>query len=127
MSRRPARRDLRPPRAGRSAADARWRLRLSPPRNCPRCAWLPLFPSRREYTECRVRRTVRERRGESYAEPYASRQEMERGLSNLHTETMDSAPLSISLFGAFAVSVRGQPMPRLRSRSVEWLLALLAL
>ena len=40
---------------------------------------------------------------------------------------MDSSPLSISLFGPFEVSVRGQPMRRLRSRSVEWLLGLLVL
>src|SRR5262245_25272297 len=40
---------------------------------------------------------------------------------------MDLSPLTITLFGAFAVSVQGQPLRRLRSRSVEWLLALLAL
>src|SRR5262249_52925426 len=40
---------------------------------------------------------------------------------------MDPSPLTITLFGPFAVSVRGQPLPRLRSRSLEWLLALLAL
>jgi DNA-binding SARP family transcriptional activator len=40
---------------------------------------------------------------------------------------MDTALLSISLFGPFEVRVRGQPLPQLRSRSVEWLLALMAL
>jgi DNA-binding SARP family transcriptional activator len=40
---------------------------------------------------------------------------------------MPSAPLSITLFGSVAVSVRGQPLGRLRSRPVEWLLALLVL
>src|SRR5437867_3532989 len=40
---------------------------------------------------------------------------------------MDPSPLSITLFGPFAVSVCGQPMRRLRSRSVAWVLGLLAL
>src|SRR5262245_41155451 len=36
-------------------------------------------------------------------------------------------PLTINLFGPFEISVGGEPMPRVRSRSIEWLLALLAL
>jgi DNA-binding SARP family transcriptional activator len=36
-------------------------------------------------------------------------------------------PLAIHLFGPFAVRVRGVPLPRLRSRKGQWLLALLAL
>jgi DNA-binding SARP family transcriptional activator len=40
---------------------------------------------------------------------------------------MNPAPLTISLFGPFEVSVRGQPLRRLRSRSLEWLLAWLVL
>ena len=35
--------------------------------------------------------------------------------------------LSIRLFGGFEVLVEGQPLPRLRSRAEEWLLALLVL
>jgi predicted ATPase/DNA-binding SARP family transcriptional activator len=40
---------------------------------------------------------------------------------------MNPAPLTISLFGPFEVTVRGQPLRRLRSRSLEWLLAWLVL
>src|SRR5262249_956537 len=40
---------------------------------------------------------------------------------------MLSAPLTIHLFGPLRVLVRGEPMPRARTRSVEWLLALLVL
>ena len=40
---------------------------------------------------------------------------------------MDPSPLTITQIGPFAVSVRGQPMRRLRSRSVHWLLAMLAM
>src|SRR5262245_13593613 len=36
-------------------------------------------------------------------------------------------PLYLRLFGPFRVTVRGEPLPRVRTRSVEWLLALLAL
>jgi DNA-binding SARP family transcriptional activator len=36
-------------------------------------------------------------------------------------------PLSIQMFGSLHVTVRGEPMPRVRTRSVEWLLALLVL
>jgi DNA-binding SARP family transcriptional activator len=36
-------------------------------------------------------------------------------------------PLSIRLFGALEVRLSGQPLPRLRSRKGEWLLALLVL
>ena len=39
----------------------------------------------------------------------------------------DSCSLTIRLFGGFEVRVRGEPLPRLRSRSEQWLLALLAL
>ena len=41
--------------------------------------------------------------------------------------TMSSSPLSIHLFGPLRVLVQGEPMPRVRTRSVEWLLALLVL
>jgi predicted ATPase/DNA-binding SARP family transcriptional activator len=37
------------------------------------------------------------------------------------------SPLTIRLFGPFEVRLRGQPLPRLRSRKGQWLLALLAL
>jgi DNA-binding transcriptional activator of the SARP family len=37
------------------------------------------------------------------------------------------APLMIRLFGPLQVLVHGEPMPRVRSRSIEWLLALLVL
>src|SRR5712691_7069891 len=38
-----------------------------------------------------------------------------------------AAPLSISLFGTFEVRLGGVPLPRLRTRKGQWLLALLAL
>src|SRR5947207_4316293 len=38
-----------------------------------------------------------------------------------------AAPLTISLFGPFEAWVNGAPLPRLRSRKVQWLLALLTL
>ena len=37
------------------------------------------------------------------------------------------APLTIQLLGSFHVTVEGEPLPRLRSRKGEWLLALLVL
>src|SRR5262245_40020708 len=40
---------------------------------------------------------------------------------------MHTPPLTIQLFGPLHVRVRGEPMPRVRTRSVEWLLALLVL
>jgi DNA-binding SARP family transcriptional activator len=40
---------------------------------------------------------------------------------------MEPSPLTISLFGPLRVTARGEPLPRVRTRSVEWLLALLAL
>jgi DNA-binding SARP family transcriptional activator len=40
---------------------------------------------------------------------------------------MAVAPLAIHLFGPLRVTVRGEPLPRVRTRSVEWLLALLTL
>jgi len=40
---------------------------------------------------------------------------------------MEEAPLSIRLLGAFEVRVGGQPIRSMRTRSVEWLLALLVL
>jgi non-specific serine/threonine protein kinase len=40
---------------------------------------------------------------------------------------MPPAPLTIHLFGPLRVLVHGKPLPRLRTRSVEWLLALLVL
>src|SRR5215470_14205899 len=36
-------------------------------------------------------------------------------------------PIAIHLFGPMRVFVHGQPMPRVRTRTVEWLFALLAL
>src|SRR6266699_1967946 len=41
--------------------------------------------------------------------------------------SMAPSPLSIHLFGPLRVTVGGEPMPRVRTRSVEWLLALLTL
>jgi predicted ATPase/class 3 adenylate cyclase len=38
-----------------------------------------------------------------------------------------ASPLTISLFGPFEVRLHGQPLPRLRTRKGQWLLALLAL
>src|SRR5437868_2247008 len=40
---------------------------------------------------------------------------------------MDRSALSIQLFGPRRVLIDGEPLPRLRTRSVEWLLALLVL
>lgn len=40
---------------------------------------------------------------------------------------MSAPPLTIQLFGPLCVLVHGEPMPRVRTRSVEWLLALLVL
>ncbi len=40
---------------------------------------------------------------------------------------MTAAPLTIHLFGPLRVRVHGKPMPRVRARSAEWLLALLVL
>ena len=40
---------------------------------------------------------------------------------------MPTPPLTIQLFGPLRVLVLGEPMPRVRTRSVEWLLALLVL
>ncbi len=40
---------------------------------------------------------------------------------------MITAPLTIHLFGPLSVFLQGEPMPRVRTRSVEWLLALLVL
>src|SRR5438876_11384419 len=40
---------------------------------------------------------------------------------------MEPCRLSIRLFGGFEVRVRGQPLSRVRTHSVEWLLALLVL
>jgi predicted ATPase/DNA-binding SARP family transcriptional activator len=40
---------------------------------------------------------------------------------------MTPPPLTLQLFGPLRVTVRGEPLPRVRTRSVEWLLALLVL
>src|SRR5215212_9501508 len=40
---------------------------------------------------------------------------------------MAPPPLTIHLFGPLRATVRGEPLPRVRTRSVEWLLALLTL
>src|SRR5688500_5176312 len=40
---------------------------------------------------------------------------------------MSTPPLTIQLFGPMRVQVHGEPMPRVPTRSVEWLLALLTL
>src|SRR5678815_4592220 len=40
---------------------------------------------------------------------------------------MPTVPLTIQLFGPLRVLVQGEPMPRVPTRSVEWLLALLTL
>jgi predicted ATPase/DNA-binding SARP family transcriptional activator len=40
---------------------------------------------------------------------------------------MTTAPLTIRLFGPMSVLIEGEPMPRVRARSAEWLLALLVL
>jgi DNA-binding SARP family transcriptional activator len=41
--------------------------------------------------------------------------------------TMTTPPLTLTLFGPMHMLVNGQPLPRVRTRSVEWLLALLTL
>src|SRR5260370_18360599 len=41
--------------------------------------------------------------------------------------SMPPPPLTIHLFGRLRVTVAGEPLPRVRTRSVEWLLALLTL
>lgn len=43
------------------------------------------------------------------------------------TTAQDDCPLEIRLFGTFDVRVEGRPLPPLRSRKEQWLLALLAL
>src|SRR5437899_5536989 len=40
---------------------------------------------------------------------------------------MSRSPLTLQLFGPLRVLVDGEPMPRVRGRSIEWLLALLVL
>src|SRR5437867_11991544 len=40
---------------------------------------------------------------------------------------MTDIPLTLNLFGPLRVAIHGEPMPHVRSRSIEWLLALLAL
>src|ERR1043166_5227397 len=42
-------------------------------------------------------------------------------------ERMDPPPLTVRFFGPLRVMVRGEPLPRVRTRSVEWLFALLVL
>src|SRR6266542_2492845 len=44
-----------------------------------------------------------------------------------NTAQMTSPPLTIQLFGPLQARVDSQPLPRARTRSVEWLLALLVL
>src|SRR5437588_170890 len=83
----------------------------------------------------------------AYALPYAAEQEKRmqaRILSRAHftlsaasglpppwaprdEESMTPPPLAIHLFGPLRVTARGEPLPRVRTRSVEWLLALLTL
>src|SRR5438045_3266882 len=82
----------------------------------------------------------------AYALPYAAEQEKRmqaRILSRAHPtlsaasglpllwvprdERSMTPPLAIQLFGLLRVTVRGEPLPRVRTRSVEWLLALLTL
>src|SRR5437660_11672818 len=46
---------------------------------------------------------------------------------NAEAPTEIAAPLAIHLFGPFEVRLHGQPLPRLRSRKGQWLLALLTL
>jgi hypothetical protein len=50
-----------------------------------------------------------------------------RWKNRLDDRPMAIPPLAIHLFGPLRVTVRGAPFPRVRTRSVEWLLALLAL
>src|SRR5690349_12968352 len=40
---------------------------------------------------------------------------------------MDASALTIHLFGPMRVLINGEPMPRVRIRAIEWLLALLVL
>src|ERR1041385_3388850 len=40
---------------------------------------------------------------------------------------MPTPPLTITLLGPLRVLIQGEPMPHVRTRSVEWLLALLVL
>jgi predicted ATPase/DNA-binding SARP family transcriptional activator len=53
----------------------------------------------------------------------------ERGkaLRSVETGLLMNAPLTICLLGPFAVQIDGSPLPPLRSRKGQWLLALLAL
>jgi predicted ATPase/DNA-binding SARP family transcriptional activator len=44
-----------------------------------------------------------------------------------HVDDRSAPPLEIQLFGPLTVRVNGKPLPRLRSRKGQWLLALLAL
>src|SRR5579872_2051848 len=43
------------------------------------------------------------------------------------TPDSTAAPLDIRLFGVFDVQIGGRPLPRLRTRKGQWLLALLVL
>jgi DNA-binding SARP family transcriptional activator len=47
--------------------------------------------------------------------------------SRAEVATESAVPLAIHLFGPFEVRLHGQPLPRLRSRKGQWLLALLTL
>src|SRR5947208_3572443 len=82
-----------------------------------------------------VRGIVRERAGKSYV-PRKGREGKppqrpglrERAVELPHPHTMPmTSPFTLHLFGPLRVEVRGEALPRLPSRSVEWLLALLAL
>jgi DNA-binding SARP family transcriptional activator len=62
------------------------------------------------------------------------KREQPRNLPQMHVHEAAAAPeadrvspLAISLFGPFEVRLRGQPLPRLRTRKSQWLLALLTL
>src|SRR4051794_8530279 len=43
------------------------------------------------------------------------------------TPCSEAGPLQVRLFGPLVVYAHGEPLPRLRSRKTEWLLALLVL
>ena len=60
--------------------------------------------------------------------PYLSTALLSKGIAMTMTTTEAAvAPLTIRLFGPLTVLVQGQPLPQLRSRKGQWLLALLTL
>src|SRR6266540_2371986 len=52
---------------------------------------------------------------------------VERTSGTIEQYLLTPSPFSLRLFGPFRAQVGGEPIPRVRTRSVEWLLAILVL